>query len=140
MLPQSETDTLSDWYLLGGRHYELANHLRNVLGAITDKNIGVSSDGSTVDYYRAEVLSQHDYYPFGMEQPGRTFNGIPYSYALNGKRMENVELFTTNIYDYRIRNHDARIGRFHSIDPLITKYSFYSPYQFASICQLWQLI
>lgn len=72
MLPQSETDTLSDWYLLGGRYYELTNHLGNVLGVITDKKIGVSSGGSTVDYYRAEVLSQQDYYPFGMLQPGRS--------------------------------------------------------------------
>ncbi len=83
MLPQSETDTLSDWYLLGSRDYELTNHLGNVLSVITDKKVGVSSGGSIVDYYKAEVLSQTDYYPFGMEEPGRSMSAIPYPYAFN---------------------------------------------------------
>lgn len=30
MLPKSETDTLSGWYLLGSRNYELSDHLGNV--------------------------------------------------------------------------------------------------------------
>ena len=34
MVAQSETDTLSDWYMLGTRSYELTNHLENVLGVI----------------------------------------------------------------------------------------------------------
>lgn len=74
MLPQSETDTLSDWHLTGSRDYELTNHLGNVLAVITDKKIGVSSGGNVVDYYKAEVLSQQDYYPFGMTEPERSFN------------------------------------------------------------------
>ncbi|MGH7239069.1 MAG: hypothetical protein ACREHG_03275, partial [Candidatus Saccharimonadales bacterium] len=120
MLPQSETDTLSDWYQLGGRDYELTNHLGNVLSVITDKKIGVSLDDSIVDHYRAEVLSQDDYYPFGMEEPGRSFGATyganAYAYAFNGKRMENIELSTTNIYDYGMRMYDARVGRFFSVD------------------------
>ena len=39
MLPQNETDTLSDWYLLGSRNYELSNHLDNILSVISDKKI-----------------------------------------------------------------------------------------------------
>jgi RHS repeat-associated protein len=132
MLPQSETDTLTTWYLLGGRYYELTNHLGNVLSVITDKKKGVSLDSATVDHYQAEVLSQNDYYPFGMEQPGRSFRTIPYPYAFNGKRMENVELSITNIYDYGMRSYDARIGRFYSVDPLTSKYPELTPYQFAS--------
>src|SRR5690625_20312 len=93
MLPENETDTLSDWYLLGSRYYELTNHLGNVLSVITDKKFGVSLDDATVDHYQAEVLLQNDYYPFGMLQPGRDTRKIPYPYAFNGKRMENVELF-----------------------------------------------
>src|SRR5699024_1146101 len=48
MLPENETDTLSDWYLLGSRYYELTNHLGNVLSVITDKKKGVSSNGNTM--------------------------------------------------------------------------------------------
>jgi len=72
IVPQSETDTLSDSYMLGSRSYEISNNLGNVQSVISDKKIGVSSGGSVVNYYKAEVLSENDYYPFGMEEPEGT--------------------------------------------------------------------
>jgi hypothetical protein len=73
MLLQDETETLSDWSLLGTRYYELTNHLGDVLIVIIDKKIGVSLDDATVNRYKAEALSPHYYYPFGMEQPWKRF-------------------------------------------------------------------
>jgi hypothetical protein len=35
------------------------------------------------------------------------------------------------MYHYKYRQHDARLGRFWSVDPLARKYPFYSPYAFS---------
>ena len=53
----------------GFKLFELSNHLGNVLTTITDKKPGVSTGGSTVDYYAADVATATDYYPFGMPLP-----------------------------------------------------------------------
>ena len=132
MVPQSETDTLNDWYMLGTRSYELTNHLGNVLGVISDKKIGVSSGGTVVDYYNAEVLSQQDYYPFGMQEPVRGYNAGSYAYGFNGKRMEPLDPYITDLYDYGERMYYAKVGRFFTVDPLTQKYPDLTPYQFAS--------
>lgn len=55
----------------GRKTYELSNHLGNVLTTISDKKISVPLNDSVTAYYVAEVLSQTDYYPFGMLMPGR---------------------------------------------------------------------
>jgi len=84
--------TVTDSLLLGSRSYELSNHLGNVLAVISDKKIGVSlsSNSSLTDYYKADVLRQNDYYPFGMQMPGRTFTvDSSYRYGFNGKENDN---------------------------------------------------
>ncbi len=53
-------------------HYELTNHLGNVLSVITP-------DAS--DATQPAIESLTDYYPFGMEEPGR-------SYGAEGYRLE----------------------------------------------------
>ena len=59
----------------GAKEYELTNHLGNVLTTVSDKKIGVPStaNNALVDHYEPDVLSVHDYYPFGMLQPGRSY-------------------------------------------------------------------
>lgn len=61
--------------LQGQKRYELSNHLGNVLATINDRR--VPQDGAVIDniaeFYTALTLSAQDYYPFGMEMPGRTF-------------------------------------------------------------------
>jgi hypothetical protein len=56
-------------------HKQGTNHLGNVLATIGDRRVPV--DGSIIDnqaeYYTATLFSAQDYYPFGMEMPGRTF-------------------------------------------------------------------
>ncbi len=60
-------------HTLGLKNYELTNHLGNVLAVVFDEK-----QSSTV----AEVVSLNDYYPFGMEMPGRKFE----KYASEGYR------------------------------------------------------
>ncbi len=80
----AESQTIST-----GKSYELSNHLGNVLTVITDCKVGVDDNtNGTADYDTAALLSTQDYYPFGMEMPGRTFTTSStegYRYGFNGK-------------------------------------------------------
>ncbi|MFC0773043.1 LamG-like jellyroll fold domain-containing protein [Terrimonas alba] len=120
---------LYDSLLLGSRAYELSNHLGNVLSTISDKKIGNDSSG-VVNYYMAEVLSQNDYYPGGMEMPGRKWNsGNSYQYGFGGKRKDNEMYGEGNAYDFDNRILDPRLGgKWLSVDPLQHKYPGESPY------------
>ena len=112
------------------------------MATITDKKTGVddgvydangqqtsnAQDGN-IDYYTAEVLTANDYYPFGMQMPGRSYsNGSEYRYGFNGKE-KDAETITQ---DYGMRIYDERLGRFLSTDPLSKGYPMLTPYQYAS--------
>ncbi|MHA4810293.1 RHS repeat domain-containing protein [Flavitalea flava] len=118
----------------GEKNYELSNHLGNVLAAISDKKIAVSSGGSSslIDHYEADVTSAQDYYPFGMQMPGRTYSSGPYRYGFNGKENDNEVKGVGNQIDYGMRVYDPRIGKFLSVDPLTGKFPELTPYQYAS--------
>ncbi|HMG67899.1 MAG TPA: RHS repeat-associated core domain-containing protein, partial [Chitinophagaceae bacterium] len=126
--PVVDEDPIYDSLMLGSRTYELTNHLGNVLSTISDKKVGNDSSG-VVNYYLAEVLSQNDYFPFGMMMPGRQIEiGVNYRYGFNGKEQDTEGPVQ---YDYGFRIYDPRIARFKSIDPLGKSFPFYTPYQFA---------
>ncbi|HWJ25648.1 MAG TPA: RHS repeat-associated core domain-containing protein, partial [Flavisolibacter sp.] len=117
----------------GVRTYELTNHLSNVLATITDRKIGVDLDGNgTIDYYKTDVTSAQDYYPFGMQMPGRVFNNGSYRYGFNGKENDNEVKGVGNQQDYGMRVYDPRLGKFLSVDPLTRSYPQLTPYQYAS--------
>ncbi|NII25345.1 hypothetical protein HB364_09650 [Pseudoflavitalea sp. X16] len=60
----------SIWGTAGKKFYELTNHLGNVLAVITDKKTALPNGT-----FEADVATAHDYYPFGMQMPGRTIEG-----------------------------------------------------------------
>ncbi|MGN6293130.1 MAG: LamG-like jellyroll fold domain-containing protein [Chitinophagaceae bacterium] len=112
-------DYLYDSVLLGSRQYELTNHLGNVLAVVSDKKVGNDSSG-VVNYYLAEVLSQGDYYPFGMGMVGRKFRvGDLYRYGFNGMEQDPETKGDGNSYSTLNRIYDPRLGRWLSIDPII---------------------
>lgn len=55
---------------LGLKHYELSNHLGNVLSVVSDRKLPHNNAG-TIDYYNADVVSTTDYYAFGSAMPSR---------------------------------------------------------------------
>ncbi|SFQ31208.1 RHS repeat domain-containing protein [Parafilimonas terrae] len=119
----------------GQKHYELTNHLGNVLAVISDKKIQVSSDNVTVSFCKAYIESANDYYPGGMAMPMRTYiatSSLSYRYGFNGKEKDNEVKGEGNQYDYGMRIYDPRAVRFLSVDPLAPKYPELTPYQFAS--------
>ncbi|MDQ3100657.1 MAG: hypothetical protein M3R08_04670 [Bacteroidota bacterium] len=56
----------------------------------------------------------------------------PYRFAFQGQEKDDeMHGATGTSYNYTFRMHDARIGRFLSIDPLSDKYPYNSPYAFS---------
>ena len=113
---------------LGNKKYELSNHLGNVLSVITDNKIGVDSDADLIaDYYEPYIVSESDYYPFGMQMSNRSFQDEEYLFAFQGQET-NEELGTVH---YKYREADPVTGRFWSVDPLAFQYAYNSPFAFS---------
>jgi RHS repeat-associated protein len=138
---QADGNPIFDSLVIGRRIYELVNQLGSVLTTISDKKIGHVEEEPvgectpatcTVDWYEAEVVTQSDYYPFGMLMPGRDFkiaNG--YRYGYNGKEQDNEVKGEGNQVDYGMRIYDPRLGRFLSVDPMASGFAWWTPYQYA---------
>jgi YD repeat-containing protein len=74
-------------FIRGAKLFELSNHLGNVLVTVTDRRQQSSGAGVNVDYYQADVAGANDYYPCGMQMPGRKYSvSSAYRYGFNGKR------------------------------------------------------
>ncbi len=135
--PEAQT-TLQ--FTRGLKHYEITNHLGNVLSVITDKKIAqvVTYSGTNYKVFDPDVVSFTDYYPFGSPMVGRGWeagNTGKYRFGFNGQEKEN-EISNVDgghlVFEYRI--HDVRLGRFMSVDPLEVEYPWNSPYAFAENC------
>lgn len=67
-----------------------------------------------------------------MLMPARKFSAANgYRYGFNGKENDNEVKGEGNQQDYGMRMYDPRLGKFLSVDPLMTSYPWYTPYQFA---------
>ena len=63
-------------------------------------------------------MSYSDYYPFGMQMPGRVFNGGGYAFGFNGMLNDNEVFGIGNYIDFGARGLDVRLGRWKVVDPL----------------------
>jgi RHS repeat-associated protein len=63
------------------------------------------------------------------QMPGREFSQEEYRYGFQGQETDKEWLGGAVSYKYRV--HDARIGRFLSVDPLAPDYPWNSPYAFS---------
>jgi RHS repeat-associated protein len=128
LLPAISTRSLNQ------KRYELTDHLGNVRAVVSDRKL---CDNSALPNppiaYRAEVLNQTDFYPFGMISRSTNASGEDYRFGFNGKENDNqVHGAPGTFQDYGMRAYDPRLGRFPSVDPLTSKYPELTPYQFAS--------
>ncbi len=77
-------------------------------------------------------MQENHYYPFGMVMNGPwmddTARNMPYQY--NGKELN--EDFGLNWNDFGFRWYDATLGRFPSVDPIISEFPYLTPYNYAS--------
>ena len=124
---------LPEKWVRGKTVYELSNHLGNVLVTISDKKLGIDETADQeIDHYEAEIVSANDYYPFGMGMPERKFSSDSYRYGFNGK--ENSPEINSGAISFEARIYDSRLGRYFSVDPLASDYSWQSPYAYHRNC------
>lgn len=120
----------------GCKQYELSNHLGNVLVTVSDrKSSRASSTTATLaEYYVPYVLTISDYYAFGSSIKERTVSfSATYRYGFNNQE-QDVEMGEYYAFEYRI--HDARLGRFLSVDPLEKDYVWQSTYAYFRNCPI----
>jgi len=100
---------------------------------ISDNLVPVDIDGDMIpDANMADLVSSQDYEPFGSLLPGRNYSSGSYRFGFQGQEKDDeMHGATGTSYNYTFRMHDARIGRFLSIDPLTGKYPHNSPYAFS---------
>lgn len=101
----------------GKTYFELSDQLDNVLAAVSDLRIPVSSNGTTIDYYNADVVYAQGYYPFGMVQPGRSYNAGWYRYGFNGHEKSTEVDAGGNSTTAEFWQYDTRTGRRWNLDP-----------------------
>jgi len=112
---------------------EKATHLGNVLNVVTDRKLAIESTitAGIVDHYEADVVSYSDYYPFGMQMPGRHGSSADYRYGFNGMEKDDEVSGNGNSYTTEFRQYDPRIARWKSIDLLGSLAPGWTPYRFA---------
>jgi RHS repeat-associated protein len=116
----------------GGKSYELSDHLGNVAVVVGDRRMAFDPNTDLdVDYFEAEVLSARDFYPFGMVMSDRTFQTEKYRYGFQSQESDSEWLGEGNAVAFKYRVHDARLGRFLSVDPLSPEYPWNSGYAFS---------
>ncbi len=116
----------------GRKRYEGSNHLGNVLVVFSDRKLPIYFiDAGTITGYQADVHAHSDYYPFGYVMEERTGSAEGYRFGFQGQETDDEVYGAENAVSFKYRVHDARIGRFLSIDPLIAKYPQWSPYTFS---------
>ncbi len=81
---------------------------------------------------RSASTSTPHYYPFGTVISERSWSD-GYRYGFNGKEKDAEGMGGgLSTYDYGFRIYNAALGKFLSVDPLVSQYAMLSPYQFAS--------
>ena len=104
-------------------------YLGNVNVVLSDRKYAIDDDNDgTVDYYSPDILMTMDYYPFGQEIASRSAVGTSYKYGYNGMDKDDEVSGNGNSYTTEFRQYDARLGRWKSLDPLMTKFPWMSPF------------
>jgi len=107
---------------LAYKQFELTSYNGNVLATVLDRKTNNTAD---------VVTAQH-YYPFGIVMSSYKASGYDYKFSFNGKEKDNETYGEGNAYDFGARIYDSRLGKWLSVDPLVAKYPYVSPYSFCA--------
>ena len=85
---------------------------------ISDKKVAYTPDGTTIDYYNADVVTAVDYYPFGLTMSGissKAAGKLENKYKYNkGSELQNKEFSDGSgleLYETPLRSLDPQLGR-----------------------------
>lgn len=116
---------------VGQKQWELVNYQGNVVVTTTDrKQIERSGTSSSIALYEADVVSHVSYYPYGLLMEGPT-SAAHYRFGFQGQERDDEVKGVGSMINYAYRMHDARIGRFFSIDALDSHYPHLSSYSYS---------
>ena len=109
--------------------YQFKDHLGNVRLTYSDSDLNGAIDPST------EIISEKNYYPFGLKHKGYNNvvspngNSVAQKFGFQEQQLEDD--LGLNWSSFKCRNHDPAIGRFMTIDPLTEVYHHWGPYVFS---------
>src|SRR5690554_7954130 len=106
----------------------MSNHLGNVLEVVSDRKLPVNDGNGNIDFFLADVVSYSDYYPYGMQMPGRNGSTGVYRYGFGGQEKDNEFKGKGNSINNSLRMNDRRLGRFFSLDRLLMQKGEYQWY------------
>ncbi|HMR85489.1 MAG TPA: RHS repeat-associated core domain-containing protein [Niabella sp.] len=100
--------------------------------------VDVFFDNLQVVHTRGPILEETHYYPFGLTMEGISSKALN-EIVENKVKFQNQEFATKefsddsglDMYEFKYRMHDPRIGRFWQIDPLSDDYRYNSTYAFS---------
>jgi hypothetical protein len=115
---------------LGAKHFELTNHLGNVMAVVTDKKlpIDLNTPDQLTDAFLPDIVSVTDYYPGGMLIPGRNFSSEKYRFGFNRHERDDEIKGSGNHLTWGDYGMDPRLGRRWIIDPQWHRLPGQSPY------------
>lgn len=120
------------------RVFESSNHLGNVLVTFRDILSPIeTTQGAQVTGYRVEIASTADYSPFGVQLDGRTESSSEYRYGFNSMEQDPEVKGEGNSYTSEFRQYDPRLGRWLSLDPMMMKYPWQTPYAGFNNCPIY---
>jgi len=96
---------------LGGKKYELSNHLGNVLAVVSD-NIHLDQDSTWTT-----AINTTDYYPFGLAMDGRTEQNSSYRHGFNGQEKVDELKGAENHCTAEFWEYDPKVVHHWNLDP-----------------------
>jgi RHS repeat-associated protein len=110
--------------------YQYKDHLGNVRLSYSD------TDNNGVINANTEIISEKNYYPFGLTHSGYNnvisgnSNAAADKFGFGGKELQDE--LGLEWYDITARNYDPALGRWMNIDPLAEYFYDYTPYNYAN--------
>jgi len=111
-------------FVRGITDYLLNDHRGNNMSMVTDKKLQHSTDGTTIDYYLADVRAASYYSSYGAIS--KSFNDGQIDVAHNGQKRSteiSASAQTALYWEY-----DGDVGRRWNVDPQFKKYPNENPY------------